>query len=154
MPLFSQRSPKEIRRKHETKLFFSFECCLFVLDFVFYYFILTPALWNATRARMRQEGIFLFKLPHCCLCLSDFHIFFPPTLKLQPIASVICSYVKPTIWQSRRSKPKQGCTDSWRLSCKIKQKNKLLLLLFFPRRLEVVSSPSASTVSYLESVYF
>lgn len=84
-------------------------------------------------------------------------IFLPPTLKLQPIAGVICSYVKPTIWQSRRSKPKQGCTDSWRLSCKIKQKNKLLLLFFYPPpppTLEVMSSPSASTVSYLESVYF
>lgn len=81
-------------------------------------------------------------------------IFLPPTLKLQPIAGVICSYVKPTIWQSRRSKPKQGCTDSWRLSCKIKQKNKLLLFFFTPPTLEVVSSPSASTVSYLESVYF
>lgn len=77
-------------------------------------------------------------------------ISLPPTLKLQPIAGIICSYVKPTIWQSRRSKPKQGCTDSWRLSCKIKQKNKLLS----SPPLEVVSSPSASTVSYLESVYF
>lgn len=51
------------------------------------------------------------------------------------------------------SKPKQGCTDSWRLSCKIKQKNKLLFYTP-PPRLEVVSSPSASAVSYLESVCF
>lgn len=66
-------------------------------------------------------------------------IFLPPTLKLQPIAGVICSYVKPTIWQSRRSKPKQGCTDSWRLSCKIKQKNKLLLFPPTPPRSRVFS---------------
>lgn len=110
------------------------ERCLFCLrleteDTLFFYFVLTPSLWNATRARMRREGDIFMQVVASASLIS---IFLPPTLKLQPIAGVICSYVKPTIWQSRRSKPKQGCTDSWRLSCKIKQKNKLLLFFYPP----------------------
>lgn len=35
---------------------------------------------------------------------------------------------KPTIWQSSQSKPKRDSSDSWRLVCKIKQKE---ILYFF-----------------------
>ena len=88
-----------------------------------YHFILTCAFWSSNAAQTRQEGTLLFKLFASASLIS---IFFFPTLKLSTNRQrylQLCE--KPTIWHSqpRRSKPKQHSSDSWRLVCKIKQKN-------------------------------
>lgn len=115
----------------ETKLnqsfFPRFECCLFVSDFqpktLCFSFYTNSALKCHQSSDETAGDIFIQVVASASLI----SIFLPPTLKLQPIVGDICSHVKPTIWQSRPSKPKPGCADSWRLPCKIQQKNKLLL---------------------------
>lgn len=123
----ASRSTNEVVRKHKTNLFSFLPSAASLFQTLnrrhcVFHVALTPAP-RCHRSSDETGGDIFIQVVASASLIS---IFLPPTLKLQPIVGVICSYAEPTIWQSRRSKPKQGCTDSWRRSCKIKQKNKLL----------------------------
>lgn len=112
-----------------------------------YHFILTSALWNTHKSSDETGGDVFIQVVASASLIS---IFPPPPQQhknFNQSPTLFAVMWKPTIWQPSQSKPKQDSSDSWRLLCKIKQEKKYFIFL------KIFSSPTASTLSYLKSIY-
>lgn len=150
---FQQCSERSVNEKLTETHFVVSEHCRHAMNFIWKIFCLPfyinfSSLEHPQELRWDRRGCFYSS---CCFCFSDFHIPPPPQHKYFNQSPTLFAVMwKPTIWQPSQSKPKQDSSDSWRLLCKIKQGEKKKKYFIF---LKIFSSPTASTLSYLKSMY-